>query len=151
MQFLLQMTQETFTSLAPVVCGLVGAALHLLLLIIDIHDALTGEKNHCCDLTQHEICSMLNSSSYAFAFVVWSSLYVFFYFHIFFLLISVFVCCRCDLIRFVRRKEISRNIYIYLSYEQRSADFTRFIQVRTMCFVQIKCANELLIHAHFVL
>lgn len=67
-----------------------------------------------------------------------------------FILNSVFICCRCDLIRWFEGKKF-HEIYIYISYEQRSADFTRFIQVRTMCFVQIKCANELLIHAHFVL
>lgn len=90
---------------------------------------------------------MLDSFSYVFAFVVWS--FNFFYFH--FLFWNSVFCLLSLWSHPVCSKE--RNFTnMFISYSvQRSADFTRFIQVRTMCFVQIKCANELLIHAHFVL
>lgn len=67
-------------------------------------------KNQCCDWTQHrDMCSYVVNSSYASAVaavvVICEALNVCMCFC--FCWNSIFVCCRCDLIRWFRRKEIS--------------------------------------------
>lgn len=71
---------------------------------------------------------------------------------------SIFVCCCCDLIRWFERgkKHIHEKYYAHTHTTIRrttTAAVGRFLLkfILFVCFVQIKYANELLIHAHFVL